>query len=465
MMLQRLSLHSRQYGNLHQNITNASADFVIQQLDARGFSSQSGVGNNEEGAPSNPINRLFSIVQTFNTGLGKLKSDFFNSLHIQEAEVTRLFLQRKIRQQYEQQRDKLRSHEKHGIHILIQERSGLKPREVSFIPSTVFTHSIDKSRNNNNKHLSYPEQNYYASRGTYLSTRRPKELVRQVSRDRQTTLPTVAAFVFIPFVGYSFLLLGMMFPRLLLSRQFHTKKQREYFATKEFEDRRRYFERLNTDFWGSCMRNMPRLVLLDEKEKKNSFQPDSIPLFLEPMTYQGTDAGGPLLTETSIGILYRLFHRHLHSGSVDNMVPSISSLQNTHIHSLSLANNLAAPLILPSSLSPLFLQNCLPMRYLQYKLKTLAEDIIMDDASLIEEGQIDIKCGGMTEEEVLNACWLRGLPMGRYACGGENQVQVMRNLLTSHLQMMQYAHRSVGEDTINMSSRSKLVRDETLQLL
>ena len=357
----------------------------------------------------------------------------------------------------------MRLHEKHGIHIVVQEGSEL--RDVAFIPSNVHSYVAADNDGNIMDHTLYPEQNFYAS-SNYLSTRRPQEQLRQISRDLQVTLPTVAAFAFIPFVGYSFLLLGMMFPRLLLSRQFHTKKQRWDFATKEFGERRVYFERLNTDFWGSCMRSMPALA--DGGNSLNILlQRDPIPQFLEPLTYHGKDAGGPLLTESSINLLYQLFHHGGHKAA------SISTLQNTHIHSLSLVNNLAAPLLLPSSLSPLFLQTCLPSRYLQYKLTNLAEDMIMDDAALIEEGQIDIECSGMTEEEVLDACWMRGLPVGRFAncsgskldsCGEDEVVQMMRSILTNHLQMMQYAQRSVGNDAV-MHSRSELVRDETLQLL
>src|SRR5210317_1453359 len=194
------------------------------------------------------MNRLISKVNFFNDGVKQLKSDFFNSLHIQEAELSRLFLQRKIRLQYEQHRRKLRSHYPHGIHVVIQEGGGGASKEVAFIPSNVYSqhHAAAASANNNN------------NKKNYLSTRRPQEHIRQISRDLQVTLPTVAAFVLVPMVGSAFMFLGLMFPRLLLSRQFHTKQQRWHFATKEFGERRGYFERLSDDFWGSCMRVMPR---------------------------------------------------------------------------------------------------------------------------------------------------------------------------------------------------------------
>eukprot|EP00985_Skeletonema_marinoi_P006974 scaffold3046_cov102-Skeletonema_marinoi.AAC.2 len=451
-LAQRLSRRSVHYVRLLQEQQNSTSP-VIQLYAARELTTSG--STIKDAVPTNPFSRFLSIVRTFNVGLGKLKIDFFTSLYIREAEDTRLFLQRKIRLQHEQHRKKLRLHEKHGIHVVVQE--GSEKREVAFIPSNV--HSLAANNDGNVDHTLYPEQKFYVS-SNYLSTRRPQEQLRQISRDLQVTLPTVAAFVFIPMVGYSFLLLGMMFPRLLLSRQFHTKEQRWHFATKEFGERRGYFDRLNTDFWGSCMRSMPGLALADGNTKKNIIQQDSIPQFLEPLTYHEMDAGGPVLSESSIDLLYNLL-----VGT--HTTASISTLQNTHIHSLALVNNLAAPLLLPSSLSPLFLQTCLPSRYLQSKLTTLAEDIIMDDAALIEERQLDIKCGGMTEEEILDACWMRGLPVGRFATrtiskvdeGGEN-VQTMRSILTNHLQMMQYAHRSVGNH-----SRSELVRDEALHLL
>lgn len=461
---QRLSRRSIHYVSLLQEQINIAAPSFTTQIHARGFTTSKKSSNNDATPPTDPINHVLSIIKTFNIGLQKLKSDFFTSLHIREAEQTRSFLQRKIRLQYEQRRKKMRLHEKHGIHIVVQE--GEKKREMAFIPSNV--HSLAATSKDENDVL-YPEQKFYVS-SNYLSSRRPQEQLRQISRDLQVTLPTVAAFVFIPFVGYSFLLLGMMFPRLLLSRQFHTKKQRWHFATEEFGERRGYFDRLNADFWGYCMRSMPGLTLLkdgDTTEKKKITRQDPIPEFIEPLTYYEMDAGGPVLTESSIHLLYQLLAQGGHKAT------AVSTLQNTHIHSLALANNLAAPLFLPSTLSPLFLQTCIPSRYLNGKLTTLAEDIIMDDSSLIEEGHIDVKCSGMSEEEVLDACWMRGLPVGRFATPSgskkldssrEEDIQMMRMILTNHLEMMQFAHGAVGNDAV-MHSRSELVRDEALQLL
>ena len=463
MSAQRLSRRSTHYMCLLQEQINITAPITIQ-LHARRLTTSGRRSSSNDATSTDPFNHVLSIVKTFNIGLQKLKSDFFTSLHIREAEQTRLFLQRKIRLQYEQRRKKMRLHEKHGIHVVVQE--GVEKKEIAFIPSNVHSLAAARKEGNTIDHDAlFPEQKFYVS-SNYLSSRRPQEQLRQISRDLQVTLPTVAAFVLIPFVGYSFLLLGMMFPRLLLSRQFHTKKQRWHFATKEFGERRGYFDRLNTDFWGYCMRSMPGLTLVNRNTTaKNIIRQDPIPEFIEPLTYHAMDAGGPVLTESSIHLLYQL----LIGG---HTAAAISTLQNTHIHSLALVNNLAAPLLLPSTLSPLFLQTCVPSIYLNSKLTTLAEDIVMDDAALIEEGHIDIKCSGMSEEEVLDACWMRGLPVGKFANRSgskldstrEEEVQMMRIILTNHLEMISFAFSAVGNDAV-MHSRSDLVRDEALQLL
>jgi len=129
----------------------------------------------------------------------------------------------------------------------------------------------------------------------------------------------------------------------------------------------------------------------------------------------------------------------------------------------------------------------------------------MDDAALIEEGQLECHCCRMTEEEVLDACWLRGLPLGRFVTVGgtttaaddrgggggtggnrgngvdDSQITIMRNVLTNHLQMMKAVmtmkdsslpvHRSssiAGMETTTgdlLRPKGDLVRDATLQLL
>jgi len=240
---------------------------------------------------------------------------------------------------------------------------------------------------------------------------------------------------------------------------------------------------------------MPGLILCREEKEddrrqdigqriSSSSSSSNIPSFLEPLSYKEMDSGGPVFNKQSMLTLRHLFQNNIHHHDdhtkSKKKSPSIYNLQPTHLHSLALSNNLAAPMFLPSNIAPYFLQTCLPSAYLQNKLTTLASDIIMDDAALIEEGQLDSECSGMTEEEVLDACWLRGLPLASFVrnnksgdhgdYGKEDEVHTMRQVLKHHLQMMEAVMmdplicNSTTSKTV-LRSKGILVRDTTLQLL
>jgi len=266
--------------------------------------------------------------------------------------------------------------------------------------------------------------------------------------------------------------MGMLFPRLLLSRQFHTKEQRDEFAMEEYGQRVRYYGRLSGAFWGSCMRSMPRLRETGSQvaEVENKQWPDAcLPSYLEPFGYTSRDAAGPVFDRCTMQILYKLM---MAINSDGRQSAAIRRLSSGHLESLALANNLLSAL--PFSL--------VPTVYVRSKLGTLAEDILMDDAALIEEMGGDALCGGMTDDEVLDACWLRGLPVGRFVnVGGsvrsgihrrEEEMQEMRIALSNHLGMMKVLMpecRPLPADGIQSSPenryRGALVRDDALKLL
>lgn len=243
------------------------------------------------------------------------------------------------------------------------------------------------------------------------------------------------------------------------------------------------------------MRQMPKLRLVScqsKEEKKDEDQNESsiaelefkertvvghhdesilLP-FLEPLTYVEMDAAGPVFDSQSMRRLYNLC-RHNFSRSTSTSSSSSSSrysildhLQPTHLHSIALANNLATTVALPPTLAPMVLQTCVPSIYLKRRLITLAEDIILDDIALIEEGTISSECMGLTDEEVLEACWIRGLPMGK-----EGEVHMLRRLLKHHLQMMEpimacsIGSSARGGTSPTLCSKGELVRDRILILL
>lgn len=95
----------------------------------------------------------------------------------------------------------------------------------------------------------------------------------------------------------------------------------------------------------------------------------------------------------------------------------------------------------------------------------------MDDVALLEEEQLNARCRNMTDDEVLQACWLRGLPVGRFVngvglagnYGDDCKSNELRELLTHHLQMMQLVMMHCSSSLILV--KGKLIRDIALQMM
>jgi hypothetical protein len=378
-----------------------------------------------------PFTKLLSTVRHFNNGLSRLKSDFLISLYIRDANETRLHLDRKIRKESEARRHKF------------------KKKSVEICPD-----------------LLVRRHRWLAKHQPQTTTRRFERHIVQTSKDLQTTLPTVLGFL-IPVAGYSFLVLGVMFPRVLLSRQFHTEEQRREFSMDEYKVRRVCFEELSDMFWGTFMIKPPRLIRDSGRRLDSS---DNC------LTIKDVDAAGPVLDEYSMLRLYDLCHQLLPSGSSRT---AFSNLPMSHLHSLSLACNLPSILPLPRSVSTTILQFIFPRSFLESRLTAIAEDIILDDAMLIEEGHLDDGCTNLTNDEVLHACLVRGLPVGRFAHAvsfeTEDVFNTMRTLLTRHLNMMRevmtvresfsFEGQKYLTGGVGILFRGKLVRDHALQLL
>ena len=382
-----------------------------------------------------PINRLHGTITHFKNGLNRLIDDYYLARCIHDATRTR---------------------------VSLMQRNGRLP----------------------------PEQN----KKTYPD-RRAREHLRQFGRDMSITLPTVAAFILLPVVGNAALFLGMAFPRYLLSRQFHTTEQRREFAMEEYGSRRVWFVSLmhdaddtTTDYNASSLSSSSSSSLRP-KDIQNRTKGKNLQQQLTMMM----DVAGPIYDESSMLSLYECI---LDSHS------SIDTLSRGHLVNLALANNLSSSLLLPSYIAPSFVQSCVPSMYLIRKLTTLAEDIIMDDMAMIDEGyhhcynhDVDDRgdnnhhyyCVGMTDIEVFEACYIRGLPVGRFATAydgikgnnsKEGEAVATRKLLAYYLRMMDMVMNQKSDDddddddntvfssnSISSSSKGELVRNGTLQLL
>lgn len=225
------------------------------------------------------------------------------------------------------------------------------------------------------------------------------------------------------------------------------------------------------------MRNVPGLVLSrregEEEEEGNGVgeridDNDDVPPFSGSLSYLEMDAAGPVLDERSVLTLYRLIRRNFgRDGPGDGARSVIGKLQPSHLHHLALSNNLASSLLLPPPLAPAFLQICLPCWYLVRRLTNLAEDVILDDAAVIEEGMSRDGCAGMTDEEVFDACWIRGLPLGPFATtnGGVDSGGACNEEGLSARCGPSMVVAKDEDMSGSLRSRGELVRDATLQLL
>jgi hypothetical protein len=88
-----------------------------------------------------------------------------------------------------------------------------------------------------------------------------------------------------------------------------------------------------------------------------------------------------------------------------------------------------------------------PNAYLRKRLLSIAQDIVQDDILLIQEGQHFNKCDSLTDEEVLDACLLRGLPI--------NTLTQMRTQLTHHLIMVQPLLQKLVQETSDTDSTTR----------
>ncbi|KAL3781779.1 hypothetical protein HJC23_009209 [Cyclotella cryptica] len=419
----------------HPNPPNASSPTEpVSQIPSQTTVRSPRNANEEAGI----LSQLLSTIQHFNNGISRLKSDVRTSHLIREAEATRIQLHRKILREREQ-------------------REGRNADDIYDVECTSFAERRKKWLE---KHL--PRK----------TIRRSNRHLHQTQRDLRTTLPTVLGFIVLPGVGYGFLFMGIMFPRFLLSRQFHTREQRKEFAMEEYKERRRWFERLAGDFWGSFMRACPQLVFCEHAKKRD-----------EVLSLISVDAAGPVLDEPSMihiyDLCYKLIYRDEASPHSRVNTSAFSTLPISHLHSISLACNLSSIFPLPAVASSALLQFCVPRPFLESRLTHLVEDIIADDATLLEEGHCEAGCDGMTDEEVLDACLSRGLPVARFArdTSGEamGEIQCMRTLLTNHLKMMSGVMKYRGECSVReqqlfpakdgVCSKSSLVRDVALHVL
>jgi hypothetical protein len=212
-----------------------------------------------------------------------------------------------------------------------------------------------------------------------------------------------------PGIGYIAMFLVVLAPRQALSRQFYSGYEQELYASIEYRQCKSHFHALAEHVFGSVMVNVHSL---------------DIPV-------QGQDAAGPILDPIPY---YSVFSDA--TESVDARLPAgklahLETYPREHLISLALANGLYQSF--PDPLSRLFAACC---PWLRGEVRRIANLVATDDKLLLEEAYDSNGCESMTDQEVLDACLMRGLPVTvSYA--------EMRLCLTNHLTMIKALRESL----------------------
>lgn len=308
---------------------------------------------------------LWARVKAFPDGLKKLYNDYMTYVHIEDASRTKLNAWT-IRHPLSRRRWK--------------KEKGVADNGKEFSRTTEFGSRIP---------------------------RRQQEHRRRVMQDLRMALPTALGSL-LPFLGYAFIVLGITFPRIFLSRQFLTDEEIKKYAEMEYRLRLGYYFQLGEHFWNTLMINVRTLP---------------------PIEIEKYDAAGPIPKD--ILVFYQVFEvndRNENASEVQSLplpmgiIMHFVSIPREHLETLAFASRGSR---LPAA------YRILPSAMIQRKLRRVADDIRRDDVLLIEEEHDVDGCHSLTDSEVLDACLLRGLPVGTSVSYHE-----MRECLTNHLSMI-----------------------------
>jgi LETM1-like protein len=251
--------------------------------------------------------------------------------------------------------------------------------------------------------------------------RRQHEQQRLLVEDLHVVTPLVVAWL-PPIVGYLPMVLAVMAPRLVLSRQFWNAHEIDLYAHQESHQRRRFFGRAAELFWSATTirRREPPLVVLGSDAAGPVIDPR--PLFAGVFGTSNVEATD---TDSQNENPYATFLR------------TVDGLPDEYLVPLALAAGSFANVggtgrddfLLPRLLAGW----CAPRRLLRYRVRRTARAIAVDDALLIEEGAHVHHCRDLSDREVMDACLLRGLPLSKNA-------SEMRQSLSNHLAMIALVH-------------------------
>lgn len=255
--------------------------------------------------------------------------------------------------------------------------------------------------------------------------RREHEEQRRLKDDLRKVLPVIAIWA-IPFIGYLPMLFAVVTPRQTLSRQFFNQYQRELYASIEYRQCQSHFCTLGEYVFSSAMISAKRLDISKLKE----------------------DAAGPVL---DLMPFYVMFSDTLPEEQTKHFILPVGKLAHLesypreHLISLALANGLYQHL--PDSFSTMAARMC---PWLKQEIRRIGNNIATDDTLLLEEAYDSNECQSMTDQEVMDASLMRGLPV-------TVSYDEMRVCLTHHLSMIRTLKERVPSEGHKPSQGLKLL--------
>lgn len=237
--------------------------------------------------------------------------------------------------------------------------------------------------------------------------RRQFEQQRRLRSDIICMMPLVILWI-PPIIGYLPMILFVMAPRQVLSRQFHNDYEVRHYAELEYYQRRQDYPALADLFF--------RLAMLGQQDGRHveidSAESDEAGPVMDALPFYSVFANRSGITHQ-----YRLRR---------GVLATLDMLPREYIVQLALAVGVNQSL--PKGMA-VRLTGWMPSVWLRYQIHRVATAVVEDDTLLLLEDHDENGCADLTEIEVMDACLMRGLPVGI-------STDKMRVCLTNHLKMI-----------------------------
>jgi hypothetical protein len=275
-------------------------------------------------------------------------------------------------------------------------------------------------------HLSSSNDKLTVQNGSQVARipRRQYQQMLQFQRDFHIVLPMLLLTA-PPIIGYLPLVLAIVAPRQVLSRQFHNEHEISTIRQQEYQQRQEQYHEMANSNLGKALGDALRGNLSAIMQHRNDDLRE--------------DAAGPILNLSAVETA--MFSNRVKHDSVASKASGsylVSHLPQMHdftswnhvprayLEQLALASGVFQ--MYPTWIGKVFISGY-SRNWLQRQLKDIANSTFLDDIMLLEEGYDQSGCQSLTDMEVADACLVRGLPV----CIA---VDEMRECLTHHLQMI-----------------------------